>query len=327
MVGMPSAIFLLPTQPVISSRQRHRAANSTVGARIVILPAVANGVSPMRVPLQFRLLGRLALMLTCVGVDFSRAADSSDATLAITTNQSLLPAAVDLRPKFEAWQLSPRRQGARPTCSVFTYIGALEFAAASQTHHGELFSVDFLNWAANQTRQNRRDGGFFSDFERGFARFGVCREDLMPYTSKFEPARKPEAAAQMDAQQKLDLGLRAHWIKRWNPTTGLSDAELVRLKKTLAAGWPVCGGFRWPQRERWQAGVLQMCPPDQVFDGHSLLLVGYRDGAKPDEGVLLFRNSDGPSRDGQMPYEYARAYMNDALWIQPEPASSRADAK
>ncbi|MCO5052941.1 MAG: hypothetical protein M9920_11630 [Verrucomicrobiae bacterium] len=185
----------------------------------------------MRVPLQFRLLGRLALMLTCVGVDFSWAADSSDATLAITTNQSLLPAAVDLRPKFEAWQLSPRRQGARPTCSVFTYIGALEFAAASQTHHGELFSVDFLNWAANQTRQNRRDGGFFSDFERGFARFGVCREDLMPYTPKFEPARKPEAVAQMDAQQKLDLGLRVHWIKRWNPTTGLTDAELVRLKK------------------------------------------------------------------------------------------------
>jgi len=34
--------------------------------------------------------------------------------------------------------------------------------------------------------------------------------------------------------------------------------------------------------------------------------------------VLLFRNSNNQGRDGYMTYEYARAYMNDAVWIDVE---------
>ena len=64
-----------------------------------------------------------------------------------------------------------------------------------------------------------------------------------------------------------------------------------------------------------------MPPPDKVFDGHSVALVGYEDDAgKPGGGIFWFRNSYGPrwGADGYgvMSYAYARAYANDALWLQ-----------
>jgi hypothetical protein len=79
-----------------------------------------------------------------------------------------------------------------------------------------------------------------------------------------------------------------------------------------------------------------MCPSNAVRDGHSVLLVGYRDdAAQPGGGVFIFRNTGREGRPGLMPYGYARAYMNDAAWIDhsaktgapaassPAPASQR----
>jgi len=58
-----------------------------------------------------------------------------------------------------------------------------------------------------------------------------------------------------------------------------------------------------------------MCPPEAVFDGHSVLLVGYReDNSKPGAGVFIFRNTS-TGQHGEMLFEYASAYMNDAAWI------------
>jgi len=96
----------------------------------------------------------------------------------------------------------------------------------------------------------------------------------------------------------------------------LTDAHVRAIKSTLANGWPVCGGLRWPKQEKWVEDVLQLCPPDAVRDGHSVLLVGYRDySALPGGGVFIFRNTANAGRDGFMPYAYARDYMNDAVWI------------
>ncbi len=115
---------------------------------------------------------------------------------------------------------------------------------------------------------------------------------------------------------------------------GASDEQLAKIKRTLQRQWPVCGGFLWPKNEGrwWKKGVLQKCPRRDVFDGHSILLVGFRDDqAQPGGGVFLIRNSAGPSRDGMMTYEYVRAYMNDAAWVDfpgaakggPRPHSSK----
>lgn len=225
---------------------------------------------------------------------------------------------MDLRPVFEKWGLGPRSQGSRPTCSVFTFTTALEFAAAQVQQRGERLSPEFLNWAANEAGQDDHDGGFFSDMWAGFAARGICREAQLPYRPTFAAQFRPDAETQAEAREKLRLGLTLHWIKPWNVTTGLSPDEFQQIKRTLASGWPVCGGLRWPKEAVWKEDVLQMCAPEQVFDGHSVLLVGYRDDApQPGGGVLIFRNTNRGGRDGFMPYAYAQAYLNDALWISP----------
>jgi hypothetical protein len=123
------------------------------------------------------------------------------------------------------------------------------------------------------------------------------------------------------------LGLQLHWIKEWNVNTGLTDEHLAGIRRTLSEGWPVCGGFRWPKQAKWVDGVLQMCPSNAVYDGHSVLLVGYRDDARqPGGGVFMFRNTAGDGHDGSMPYAYAQAFMNDAAWVDYEGRDRRLTA-
>ena len=230
------------------------------------------------------------------------------------------PATVaDLRPEFQRWELGPRRQGGRPTCSTFTVASAIEFATAKRQRRGQRLSVEFLNWASNQACGDKEDGGFFSDLWRGFTTYGICTEEEMPYRAVFDPAQSPSAAAMADAKPRLGLGLRLHWIKEWDVKTGLADSQVTGIKHVLDQGWPVCGGFRWPKKAQWENDVLRMCPADAVYDGHSVVLVGYREeSAAPGEGVFLFRNTAGEGRDAAMPYAYARAYMNDAVWVDYE---------
>lgn len=48
----------------------------------------------------------------------------------------------------------------------------------------------------------------------------------------------------------------------------------------------------------------EMRPPEGVLDGHSLVLVGYRDGpAQPGSGVFLIRNSGKGNHTAAMSYE------------------------
>jgi C1A family cysteine protease len=227
-----------------------------------------------------------------------------------------LPPSVDLRPKFERWDLDRRRQGPRGTCSVFTVTGALEYAAAKQQGHGTRLSVEFLNWAGHTAVHRTADGGFFSELWKGYEQFGICPETDQPYQSHYDANLQPAPDALKHAVATQSLGLKLHWIKEWNPHTGLTEAHVREIKSTLAKQWPVCGGFRWPKKARWTEHVLQMCPPEEVFDGHSVLLVGYRDDpAQPGGGVFLIRNSGGDGSDGFLPYAYVAAYMNDACWI------------
>lgn len=49
------------------------------------------------------------------------------------TEQPALPASVDLREAITTLGLGPRRQGRRPTCSVFTVVSTLEIALEKAT--------------------------------------------------------------------------------------------------------------------------------------------------------------------------------------------------
>jgi len=238
---------------------------------------------------------------------------------------------IDLRPVLHDLGLEPRRQGSRPTCSVFTVTAGIEFALAKRAGHTPRMSVEFLNWAACEAGGRVKDGGFFSDLWEGFEASGICAEEAMPYRPKFEPASRPSPEALTDAQTRKLLGLRLNWIKKWDVKTGLRPAEFDGIKQSLEKGWPVCGGFRWPTHARWVEDVLQMCTAAEVFDGHSVLIIGFRDDpAQPGGGVFLFRNTSGDGHDGFMPYNYARTFMNDAACITsdgpPAITSKRAPA-
>jgi len=227
-----------------------------------------------------------------------------------------LEPAVDLRPNFEKWELPRWRQGSRPTCSAFTVAGALEYAVAKRQGNGTRLSVEFLNWAANQRNASTNDGGFFSDLWKGFEAHGICAAEAFPYARVFDPSASPPTNALAEARTRQGLGLRLHWIKAWNVHTGLTEAHMSAIKRTLLEGWPVCAGLRWPKKEQWVEGVLQLGPPEAVRDGHSVLLVGYRDdSAQPGGGVFIFRNTANSGNDGLMPYAYAQEYMNDAAWV------------
>jgi hypothetical protein len=260
---------------------------------------------------------RLPLLLLVVIPSIILAQEVAPANPAPVNNTDTIEApAVDLRPNFERFGLAPRLQGDRPTCSVFTIAAALEFTVAKRQTHTPRLSVEFLNWAADQVRGDTADGGFFSDLWKGFTVHGICADGDMPYASKLDPKRIPSAAALADAKTRLTFGIQLHWIKEWNVNTGLSGDQITAIKHTLALGWPVCGGLRWPKQEKWVENVLQMCPSDSVYDGHSVLLVGYRDDpAQLGGGVFLFRNTSGSGQDAAMPYGYAGEYMNDAAWI------------
>jgi len=236
-----------------------------------------------------------------------------------TTQKDGPASSVDLRPAFANWGLTVRSQGGRGTCSVFTVIGAMEYALASRQRRATPLSAEFLNWAANEATGSSADGGFFSRMWTGFAVYGVCPEADMPYQAKFDPKLRPGETAMEHAAEVRKAGLRLHWIKPWDVKTGLTEEQFAEIKKTLHQQWPVCGGFRWPKQESWKDGVLEIAPPEGVFDGHSVLLVGFRDDPnQPGGGVFFIRNSGKATSDGTMSYEYVRAYMNDALWIDHE---------
>ena len=193
---------------------------------------------------------------------------------------------------------------------------ALEFALAKKQLHAGRLSVEFLNWASNRATREQEDGSFFSDLWRGFQLYGVCDEDDMPYAAKFEASLHPSDQVMERAREVKKLGFQLHWIKEWDPHKGLDEEQFVKVKETLRSGWPVCGGFLWPKKEQWTEGVLDMAPREGVRDGHSVLLVGFRnDPQQPGGGVFLIRNSGKGLRDGAMTYEYVRAYMNDAVWV------------
>ncbi|MGC8668494.1 MAG: C1 family peptidase [Chthonomonadales bacterium] len=212
--------------------------------------------------------------------------------------------------------LSPRSQGSRGTCSVFAVTAALEYAMAVAAEKCEALSVEYLNWAAHQAAGRSADGGFFHEICKGFQTYGVCPEVLMPYQPQYTRP-EPSQSARDAAAGTRRLPLRIVWIKAWDVATGLTGQQLERICNVLASGKPVFCGLRWPKREQWNAKVLQMCAPSEVFDGHSVLLVGFvQDEALPGGGGFLIWNSGGTQREGILPFAFVEAYGNDAAYIR-----------
>ena len=228
----------------------------------------------------------------------------------------------DLRPQFAEYGITIKDQGERPTCSVHTMIGLYEFEYAHTMGRRDPLSVEYLNWACNRVDSADYDGTMFSSAVDAVARYGICADDYMPYATRFSAKAEPSEAAKRDAASRKRG--TAHWIKDWDPGTGLTAGHLRAIKRELDREHPVAIGFRWPRSKvvnKYLAdGTLVMQPADSVVDGHSVLIVGYKDDASyPGGGYLIFKNSYaeafGDKGYGKIPYEYAGAYGNDAVTV------------
>lgn len=207
--------------------------------------------------------------------------------------QALLPKKVDLRSHYDRWKMPPRSQGQRNTCSVFVTVGAFEYALSRKLDRAVPLSVEYANWACNRMINNQSvdRGQFFHDLLRGYERYGMCLETLMPYEDRFQNTT-PTEEARTDAQDRKKLPFQVHWIKPWSKSAQVADDQMESIYQTLAAGWPVCAG-----------------------SDHSRLLVGYElDGSLPGGGRLITRDS-GLGSYSEVSIEWGKSHFYDLFWV------------
>lgn len=203
----------------------------------------------------------------------------------------------DLRAEFQEYSLTPRLQGSRPTCSVFTTVGALEFGITRKLGKPTPLSVEFLNWASNQAAGDDLDGSFFASCLDGVRKYGICDDPTMPYLAHFDPKSKPASPALEMAEtlrREIVNQLLVHWIlPPGNQEPGLSDRQFAEVRATLARGYPVAFG-----------------------SGHSILLIGFHDDAKkPGGGEFFVRDSNQP-QFAAVSYEHVRTKPYDVFWVE-----------
>lgn len=104
----------------------------------------------------------------------------------------------------------------------------------------------------------------------------------------------------------------------------MTDEQIGQVKDQIVKEHPVAIGFRWPKKdERYRKivdGVMIVPPSEGVFDGHSVIMVGFKDDpAFAGGGYFIFKNSHGKSYGesgyGKMPCEYLKKYANDGVAI------------
>ncbi len=236
-----------------------------------------------------------------------------------------IPEEVDLRAEYIRLDLTPCVQGSRNTCSLFAITALAEFESASATGEAISFSQEYLTWAANSATGSVGDQAMFYEALAGLNALGICSADQLPYERREDRNRQPSDDV-IETAGLLSGRWRIHWIKLWDIELPLTDDQLDEIRRALAAGHPVACGLRWPNADPGFK-LIEVPDANDVFDGHSIAFVGYRDDPEtPGGGVFTFRNSYGhrwgDEGYGEMSYAYARAYANDALWIELGPSDS-----
>ena len=233
---------------------------------------------------------------------------------------------VDLRPSIEGMGIAIRDQGDRGTCSVFAMTFLLDYAYGK--HFGYRtpdFSEEYLNDVKNLATGDDWDGGFFTDIDKGYQKYGIVTAALDPYRATFNPKEKVRPAL-LSRGESLSPRLKVHFIKNWDVKTGLLPRQLQAILNQLRMGIPVASGLRWPNTFATETimgiPVMKVPGPAGVFDGHSIDFVGFKQDRRfPGGGYFIFRNSWGTGFQedgyGYMPFEYARIYANDVVEYTP----------
>lgn len=223
---------------------------------------------------------------------------------------------VDLTHLWNEAGLAVMPQGHRPACSAFAMAHALQYALAMRRGTAIQLSPEFLNWAKNQVLDAKEDGGRFDQLWSGFLAYGACTYDRAPYREDYNPAWSPSDEALRQAREIRDEGLELTWIKQWDPTRGLERREFRMVMDALAHGTPVLLGARWPKALSSDEGEVRWVPCDEVFDGHSLVLIGYDIDRSAEGGGRFLALDSGPQGPlVRLSFRFVRSYANDAAWI------------
>jgi C1A family cysteine protease len=224
----------------------------------------------------------------------------------------------DLRNKFNDYGINIKDQKKRNTCSIFAIVGLLEYEFARSKGQNLDLSEEFLNWSSNIVGNNNLDGSFFYDAITALSEYGICEEKYMKYNDKYDKNIVPSLNATEDASTRKEYTI--FWIKKWNIYTGFNNDQLNLIINMIKDEHPVAVGIRWPKKEQYINHILYIPQKEDVFDGHSILLVGFSyDDKSPGGGYFIFKNSAGVGyRDkgyGKIPFEYFSKYGNDAVAI------------
>lgn len=224
---------------------------------------------------------------------------------------------VDLRPEIARLKMAARSQGNRGTCSVFAMTFCIEFMLRKKRKLTEPLSVEFLNWAKNTVTGQKKDGDFFDRIAAGYERYGMASEAGLPYATTYNADLTP--ALELLETAKKTPRLKGRFLKPWSTKEVVTEGQIAEIKACLRRGIPVAAGLRWPSGGKGKnvtidgLSVMDFVPARDVFDGHSIALVGYSDEAK----LWVFSNWAGAQWSdhsfGYMSDAYLRPYLNDAF--------------
>ncbi|NOV03565.1 C1 family peptidase [Paenibacillus planticolens] len=213
--------------------------------------------------------------------------------------ESQLPRKVDLRSK-----LSPIvNQGNLGSCTSNAIVSGLrEYWLRQESDSAPRLSRLFHYWHERKLEGtvSRDSGATVRDGMKVLHKIGVCPESEWPYQiAKFKD--KPDAEAEQTAGTYRIGGY--HRIQ-----------DLAGIKAALADGQPVVFGiwvyasFESPSAAQTGRIPYPNRKTEMLLGGHAMLAVGYKDGKKKGQGVVIARNSWGKGWGDQgycyLPYSF-----------------------
>ena len=203
---------------------------------------------------------------------------------------------VDLRP-----MLPPvRDQGPRGTCLAFAATAAHEAAGTAPTRAD--LAEEVLYWGCKRVDGEREPGSAFTSLAAALGRWGQPDEEHWPY----DAARDDRSAAYTPPPGALDPEICRTATLHQIETTIAAIRDQLRRGRAVALGlWLTAGFFSAPRGRIPAPGARE-----SRLDGHAVLVVGYEEGAVPEQGSLIVRNSWGDGWGeggyGYLPYAYLR---------------------
>jgi hypothetical protein len=232
--------------------------------------------------------------------------------------------AVDLRADILHMGIAVRSQLAgRNTCSVHAMTFLLEFLAGKfEGAKNANLSEEYLNAVTDIVKGAKDDGDFFNNIWAGYQTDGIVNESEFPYKPKYDPNLLPGASLISKGEDNRKYSVS--FIRDNDGSWGLNDSHIQGIIKALDSGLPVAVGIKVSSSENLeQKNILGVqtwnrLKNEAAFNGHSVALVGYKQGTAAEGSYFIFRNSYGAAWGvqgyGYLSFDYLKKYTADAVY-------------